>query len=131
MTPADYIGVRAPQFSSHPKLTEMVSLSDELTGLEFGTRRDYAIALRVMHWLTKEALHGGSSMGTNSGTGQAGVIVTEVEGDLSRSYSNSSRNTKYADLTTTAYGQELIELMDATLFGPRTRMIDPVAVSIV
>lgn len=124
MTPQEYIAVRAPQYAIDPRIDNMVTIADELTGTEFGARYNYAVALRVLHWKAREEMHGGTNDGTNSGTGTAGAIQSESEGQLSRSYGQGAGSDRYGDLATTVYGQELIELMNACLMLPRTRAMD-------
>jgi len=119
-TPLQIITLRTPQFTSDPRLTDMITLATNQTGDEFGDCKNNAIALRVMHWLTKEAIHGGSS--TNSGVQNSGQIISEKEGDLSRSYGKVEQSSKHGDLSTTAFGVELIGLMDSCLFLPRKRI---------
>lgn len=124
MTPLEYVTIRTPQFATDPRINQLIVVADELTGTVFGDRRNYAIALRVMHWKTREALQGGTSDGSSSGTGQAGTIQSESEGQLSRSYGIGASSGQYGDLETTAYGQELIELMNGCIMTARTRMME-------
>ena len=114
------IELRTPQYKDDPRLNDLITLAKGQTGSEFGDCYNNAVALRVMHWLTKETLNNGSS--GNSGTGQAGRILSEKEGKLAVTYSKSS-NTGYEDLQSTQYGCELIELMNGCLFLPRNRFV--------
>lgn len=121
-TPLQIIQIRAPQFATDPRISDLITMATCKTGDEFGDCKNEAIALRVMHWLTKDAMAGGNS--TDSGIQTSGQIISEKEGDLSRSYgkTSSKSSSKYGDLATTGPGQELIELMDACLFSPRNRL---------
>lgn len=125
MSITEIITLRTPQFASNPRLAGLITLSESLTHKTlFKDQYNYAVALRVMHWLTKEQLDGGN-LTTNSGSGNAGAISSESEGETSRSYavSASSGTGSFEDLKTTVYGRELIQLLRGKSFGPRTRMM--------
>jgi hypothetical protein len=124
MTPLEYIQIRAPQYATDPRIDGLIGIADEYTGTEFGARYKNAVALRVMHWKAREEMRGGAVDGSTSGTGEAGTIRSESEGELSRSYNEGAGSNKYGDLATTVYGQELIELMNSCLMLPRTRAMD-------
>lgn len=119
------IGLRAPQCSADPRLGDMLTLAAQMTSAcAFGDNYQLALALRVLHWLTMEARNGGTP-GVNGGSGSAGAITSETEGQLSRSYggvSSSSVNAeKYPDLIGTQYGTELIALIRGSIIGPRNQ----------
>jgi hypothetical protein len=130
MTPLQIIALRAPQWASDPRLTSTPSLLDlatQQTGNVFtGADRDLAIALRVLHYLALEAMRNGTpGVGSSSGVGIAGSLSSETEGQLSKSFSNNSKSAqRWGALSTTVYGQELIELTRSVTFGPRTRAMD-------
>ena len=121
------ITLRAPQFASDPRLNDFIELAELQTSSGFGARYNFAVALRVLHVLTLEVIHNGLTSASTSGTAIAGIIASESEGDLSRSYENTSASMgagvagRYVNLSTTAYGTELIELINSTFFKPRTR----------
>jgi hypothetical protein len=121
----EIIDIRAPQFSSSNRLDGLITLSTQLTGGDYGENQSLAIALRVLHILTKEKIAGGTE--TNTGIQNSGGITSETEGALSRSYSSGSSNqflyAKYGDLTATTFGMELIDLMKSTFIGFRNRTI--------
>lgn len=125
-TAAEIVAVRAPQWSSDPRLSDMVNLAALYTSeATFGDRYQYALALRVLHWLAKEAQAGGDpGTGSSSGSGVAGGIASEKEGDLARSYrAPSTSEGANEDLSTTAYGLELMGLMDACILKARNRFV--------
>jgi len=122
-TAAGIIAIRAPQWGSDPRISDMIELATMQTGDCFGDRKQLAIALRVLHMFAKEAIGGGNpGTGTTGGSGVAGSVRSEKEGDLARSYglSASASNKNSSDLTSTAFGLELLELIDSTFFLPRT-----------
>ena len=123
MTATQIVALRAPQYAADIRLPDFVTLATMLTAESFGDRREYAIALRVLHMMSMEALHGGTGS-TYSGTGASGGVVSESEGQLSRSFGSSGAATAHnGDLSSTAYGLELMELAEMTFFKPRTRMM--------
>jgi hypothetical protein len=126
MSITQIIELRAPQFASVPRLAGLITLATSLTNVTlFKDMANYAIALRVMHWLTKEQIDGGN-LTTTSGISTAGAITSESEGETSRSYATSSSSSSsgsgsFDDLKTTGFGKELIQLMRGRSFAPRTR----------
>lgn len=116
MTPQQIITIRALAFASDSRLDDMVTMAGEQTGTVFGDQRNTAIALLVMHWLALEQI---------SSSGQSGMIISEKEGDLSRSYGFTS-NVKIgdADLGQTRWGIELLRMRKSNIFGPRDRTMD-------
>jgi hypothetical protein len=137
LTVQQYIELRAIQYAGDARLPDYVDLATMLTGTCYGERRNYAIALRVLHYLTLETMRGAAAgtilSGTDSGSAVAGLVTSEKEGDLSRSYENptasdsgsngSSKTERYGDLPKTEYGLELIELMNNSLVFARTRIM--------
>ncbi len=131
MTPLQIITMRAPQWATDPRLSSVPSLIDyatQLTGTIFsGEQRNLAIALRVLHILATESLRGGNpgAAQSTSGEGHAGMITSESEGQLSKSFAvNSNAAKRWANLSTTSYGLELIELFRGNGVFPRTRAMD-------
>lgn len=127
MSVIEIITLRAPQFAAIPRLAGLITLSTSLTSAAlFKDKYNYAIALRVMHWLTKEQIDGGN-LTTSSGISTSGAVSSESEGETSRSYavSSSSETGSFEDLKTTGFGKELIQLIRGCTFGARTRtMVD-------
>lgn len=117
------IEVRAPQYFTDPRLSDLITLATGRTGDEFGDCKELAIALLVMHWLAREELRGGDGGSSTSGSGVAGAVTSESEGQLSRSYGVAADSqSKDGDLSTTAWGLELLQLRNDCLFLPRSRM---------
>jgi len=117
------IELRMPELvtSPDPRLADFIKLSKGMTGQEFGDCYNQAVALRVLHWLEKEKQSGGTS---SSSSVHHGKVTSEKEGQLAITYQkgSSTTNDKYGDLSTTQYGNELIELMKGCLLLPRTRI---------
>lgn len=125
LTIKQVIKAKAPQFEADPRLDTFIEMAELMTSQTvFGDRYNLAVGLRVCHNLALEELRGATNPTESSGTAQPGRIASEREGDLSRSYDVSSLTEKYADLANTAYGLELIDLINASTFGPRTRAMD-------
>lgn len=121
------IQLRAPQWSIDPRVNDMIVYARELTSTEaFGQDTENAVALRVLHFFALEAQRNGTpGTGSSSGQGHAGQVTSETEGNLSKSFSSGSNASKrYGALSTTVYGQELIELIRANVMNPTTRMGD-------
>lgn len=123
--------LRRPQTPDDARLLDFVALAElETAESAFGDKYKVAVALRVLHWLTLEEIHGGDLDGsTTSGTAVAGSIKAEKEGDLQRQYGGSLVIAqRYPDLSSTQYGTELLELMKACIIKVRTRMTADLAV---
>ena len=115
----DYIDARAPQYSSDARLSSFQSQATLRTGTVYGTLRNEAIALLMLHWLTMDDSRGGGVVG---GSGAAGSIAREKEGALERQYTLDFRlSMKYPDLSQTRWGMELIGLRKENIMGPRNR----------
>ena len=130
MNALQIIQLRAPQWSTDPRVSGLIEYAREVTGVDtFGLDSERAIALRVLHIFATEAMRGGNpgAGSTSSGQGHAGQITAGSEGQLSKSFSVNSQwaNQRYGNLSTTVYGQELIELIRMNVFSPRTRQDDP------
>lgn len=123
------IQLRAPQWATDPRVSGLIEYAREMTSCDvFGQDSERAIALRVLHIFASEAQRNGNpGTGTASGTGNAGQISSEAEGQLQKSFSVNPQFAyqRYGNLSTTIYGQELIELIRANVFAPRTRQPDP------
>lgn len=119
------IRIRAPQWSTDPRINDLIAYAREITGSDaFGKDAERAVALRVLHILACEAMRGGSpGIGTSSGQGHAGQVTSESEGQLSRSFGQNAQWAfqRYGQLSATIYGQELIELMRGSIMSPMTR----------
>lgn len=89
----------------------------------FGVKYQYALALVVCHQLTLDAQGGGST--DSSGSGVVGGIKKEKEGDLSREYGGVSQNISQQKqyFMSTPFGQELLQLWNACIFGARNRFV--------
>jgi len=126
MNALQIITLRAPQWATDPRIDDLIAYAREITSCEaFGQSTEQAIALRVLHIFALEAQRGGNTGAdsTSSGQGHAGQVTSETEGQLSRSFSSGSNASKrYGALSTTVYGQELIELIRGNVFNPMTRM---------
>jgi len=125
MNALQIISLRAPQWAADPRVNDMIVYAREFTSCEaFGQDTERAIALRVLHIFALEAQRNGNpGTGTSSGQGHAGQVTDETEGQLSKSFSSGSNASKrYGALSTTVYGQELIELIRSNIFSPTTRM---------
>lgn len=124
-TSAQIIAVKSPGFALDPRLTDFIGLAElQLSKTMFGDKGEYAIALLVLHWLALDALGGGSA--TTSGSGVAGSIESEKEGELSRSYSipsggNQGQASTYYNQT--IFGQELYQLIRGCFILPMNRCI--------
>lgn len=100
----DIINARAPELIQDLSEATLNTLSDQselMTGQAFGELRPTAVALRILHWRAKAA------MGTEY---NGGVIASESEGQLSRSYAGSGAVSPDEDLSGTGFGKELLSL---------------------
>ena len=127
MNALQIVNLRAPQWATDPRVNDLIVYAREMTSQEaFGMNTERAIALRVLHMLAIEAQRNGNpGTGTSSGQGEAGQLTQESEGQLSKSFSSGSNAAKrYGALSTTVYGQELIELIRGNIMSATTRMGD-------
>ena len=121
------INLRAPQWAVDPRVNNLIAYVREFTSADaFGQDTERAFALRVLHYFALEAQRGGNpgASFTSSGVGHGGQITAESEGQLSKSFSANTQFAfqRYGALSTTIYGQELIELIRTNVFAPTTRM---------
>jgi hypothetical protein len=110
------------------RLLDLIALSElQTASAAFGTKYEYAISLRVLHWLTMEEIHGAEAnvaTSGSSGTAVGGSVLSEKEGDLARQYGSSLVVAqRFPDLSSTQYGQELLGLMRACIVKARTRAV--------
>lgn len=126
ITAQEFIAARAPQFSSDPRLSSFITIATQRTSTTaYGDNYGMAIGLRVCHMMDLEAQRGGSS--SNSKASVPGALTSITEGELSKSYSGAMQKRygdKYPDLCQTAYGIELVELIESSILCPRTRIPD-------
>jgi len=126
--PLSIIQVRAPQWGSDSRVSDLITLAELQTGDCFGDKYALAVALRVMHGLAIEKQNGGSV--GDSGNGQAGAVTSLKEGDIAEGRSTSSGassklSTAEIGLEDTSYGRELISLSNACFSGPINRFSTP------
>ena len=123
-TPQGIVILRVPTYSGDPRLDDMETLAAAQTGTVFGSNRNLAIALLMLHTMSLDDSRGGGASGGGAVTGS---VKSEKEGDLSRAYSASSGSgsaaSKHPDLSQTIYGLELIALRNANILNPRNRML--------
>lgn len=100
MTPIQILMLRAPCYQETAQVIGLIELAEAETGpAAYGDLRPTAVALLTLHWLTlQERGKGGAS----------GVITSETEGDLSRTY--ATPDSGITDLSATIWGQELERL---------------------
>jgi len=110
MTPSEYIAGLYPDLHEDPvKETFYITLATDLTSSTyFGTKMNYAIALRAIHMflLSPDVLRS---------YGQGGFITGMSEGNTTLRFANPSVKGK-SDLHLTSFGQQLASLIGAT--GP-------------
>ena len=99
-------------------------VAPQVSESKFGKLYPQAIAYLAAHWLAWQAVITGS--GSTGGAATGGRITSEKEGDLSRSYTDNSRNpttSSFADnLDRTAYGLEFKRLTRMAIVPLVTRM---------
>jgi hypothetical protein len=136
VTPLQIIQLRAPQWAADPRLSSspnLIDLAAQQTGTIFAGTPDQtplAIALRVLHWFASEAQKGGTpGTGSSSGMGISGRVSSETEGQLSKSFGDPGKSAaRWANLSSTSYGCELIELIRSCGVFARTRAMDSTGV---
>ena len=124
LSTSQVIAARGPQYVSDPRLATFITMAQQRTSTtRFGDNYGYAVGLRALHMLDLEAQRGGTS--SNSGVGVPGAITSSTEGGISQSRQGAMAKRygdKYPDLCQTAFGVELIELIEGSIFAPMTRM---------
>lgn len=116
--------VLAPQYAADPRIPDLIALAELETSTCYGDKYNYAVALRVCHELALDDLRGGSGDGTDSGSGEAGSITSEKEGDLARSYGKvGSGSSSGSALSQTRWGLKLIGLQNGHFMLPRTSIV--------
>ena len=122
MTAEEVIALRAPQYSSDPRVPDLILLAEELIGdkIPNTTPREYAKALQVLHWLT-------ISDRNEDGSGAVGSVSEEKEGELRIKYQNSSGNMMHftsdlkGELGQTSWGLELYAFYKRYIITLKTR----------
>jgi hypothetical protein len=116
-TPEQIIEMRSSAYGADDRVADLVTLAGENTGLyAYGNQRNQAIALLVLHWLTRNDKDG-------IGNSSPGALQMEREGSLQRQWLVDFSLTKaQPDQSQTAWGMELLGLRKSCVFGPRTRM---------
>jgi hypothetical protein len=124
LTAQQVIAARAPQYATDSRLATFIILAQQRTSTtRFGENYGLAVALRVLHMMDLEASRGGGS--TNSGISRPGALASKSEGEISESYFGAMQKRygdKFPDLCQTAYGIELIELIEGSILCPMTRI---------
>jgi len=127
LTTKQIIASKSPSFASDTRLDDFIELAAHtVSSTAFGDKYNYALALVVLHMLTLDGMSGGGS--TASGSGVAGGIKSEKEGDLSRSYGNTLQGINGATLSDsyfaqTQFGSEYLYLKRTCFMLPRTRIV--------
>ena len=127
MTALETFRLVASEFAAKPDAT--VSGVFELVGpmvseSKFGKLYPQALAYLAAHWFAWQEII--TTSGSSSAAATGGRITSEKEGDLSRSYTDNSRNpttSSFADnLDRTAYGLEFKRLTRMAIVPLVTRM---------
>lgn len=137
MTTLEAFRVVAPEFAAKTdaQVNAVIEfVSPMVSEARFGKLYPHALAYLAAHWLAWQALIAAGNDGSGSGTASTGgaltggKIVSEKEGDLARSYADtSSKNTagssSYTDnLERTAYGLEYKRIARLVITPILTRM---------
>lgn len=127
MTALQAFRLVASEFSATSDETVDVVFSlvaPQVSESKFGKLYPQAIAYLAAHWLAWQAVI--TSSGSTGGAATGGRVTSEKEGDLSRSYTDNSRNpttSSFADnLDRTAYGLEFKRLTRMAIVPLVTRM---------
>lgn len=90
-----------------------IEIASEQVGSVFGKHAELATAYLVAHMLTMSARQGAG-----------GPIISETEGELSRSYASplsGVSTTNLSSLSASGYGQEFMRIRRMCVFSPRTQ----------
>lgn len=126
MTTLEVFRLVAPEFSAVNDATvnnAITFVSDEISESKFGSQYNKALAYLAAHFLAWQAVI--ANTGSTSGAAVGGRIISEKEGDLSRSYADngSQISTTYTDnLERTAYGLEFLRIRKKRIVPILTRM---------
>lgn len=100
MSPLQILEARAPKYEGLPRMADLLALAEAQTGTIYGTNRNLAVALLILHWLAKE----------DSGSAP-GAVTSESEGGVSRAYSTPTPSPgQDGDLSSTSWGMEILGL---------------------
>ena len=116
MTALEILTALAPCYKPSAPVSAVLALAEtETSATAYGALRAKAVALLALHYLALQ------ERGKSAAAGQ---VVSETEGDLSRTYAQPSAGS--ADgmiLASTTWGQELTRLRRSCFLGIRTRQI--------
>ncbi len=101
MTPIQILLLRAPCYTESARIHGLIALAEiEIGPTSYDTDlRPTAVALLTLHWL---------ALSDRGRTGAGGAIISETEGDLSRSYAAPPAGA--SNLSSSTWGQELESL---------------------
>lgn len=126
MTALQAFRLIAPEFAARSDADVNVILDfvvNELSPSKFGSDYEQAHAYLAAHFL---AWQGIIAAGSTSGAATGGAVVSEKEGDLSRSYADNSNQSGggsfMSNLDRTAYGLEYRRLARKHIVSVVTRM---------
>lgn len=125
ITAAQVIALRAPEFSSDERLPDLITMAEGFVGeVIFGSKRDYAVAMLVCHWLTLSARASASS----GGSAPSGPVTSLKEGDLSASFAaaapgSAGGSSMDAFLAATPWGVEFANVRAGVILGARNSAV--------
>jgi hypothetical protein len=113
MTALEILLALDPCRKASAPISSLLTLAEAETGTAYGANRPKAVALLALHWLALQERGRG---------GAAGPIISESEGDLSRTYGQPMTSGAKI-LESTSWGQELLRLRRQSFIagGMRTR----------
>lgn len=123
-TAAAYIVMRRPSLSGDTRTPDLIAFAEEKLSEDlFDDRFFEAVGLLVLHMVEmSESDDANSKAGGNRG-GAGGVVTSETEGRLSRTYDISKLTGYVSEWNTTSWGIELTQLTASRQFGMRNRMM--------
>lgn len=130
LTTLQIIEVRGPQYAADPRLSTLIALAAENVSVEvLGDDYNKAIAYKVLHMLTLEAISAGNpGTGTDSGT-LVGGVDSVSEGDLSKTFTkvnrgnSSSLSARNEDMSSTQFGKEYLAIIRSNIVTVRNRWV--------
>ncbi len=110
---AAVVSVRAPQFADNVNLTALCEQALTFAGKPFRSKRAYAAAMLVCHWLTLAA------NASASGSAGSGSLKMEREGELIKEFSGPPTGWD-GFLSMTPWGIEFEFIRRGVIMGSRT-----------
>lgn len=123
-TAAAYVVMRRPSLSGDTRVPDLIDFCDDkLSESHYGDRFFEAVGLLTLHMIEMSESDIANTIAGGNRHGAGGVVTSESEGRLSRSYDIKGLTGYVGEWNTTSWGIELTQLTASRGFAARTRLM--------